>query len=101
MRSNLFLFFLLIGVPSSLFAQIYQRILVDESDPISGYYSAIQPANQQIDGVLFLLPGFGQPAESIIPESKLPNVAFVNNLLTILCVAGSTVCLVHQQFLSL
>ncbi len=34
------------------------------------------------------MPGFGQDAESVFPESRLPNVAYVNDLLTIVVAGG-------------
>jgi hypothetical protein len=46
------------------------------------------PQSGNINGVLILLPGFGQKAESIFPESKLHNVAYVNDILTIAIAGG-------------
>lgn len=52
------------------------------------YYLAVPPASGEIKGVLVLLPGFSQKAESIFPETKLHNVAYVNDLLTIAVAGG-------------
>jgi len=65
------------------FSQSIKKIVIDEKDEISGYYLALEPAEQEIEGVLVLLPGFGQRAEAIFPETKLPNVAYANSILTI------------------
>lgn len=46
------------------------------------YYLAVKPEGK-IKSVLILLPGFGQKAESIFPETKLHNVGYKNNTLTI------------------
>jgi len=62
-------------------AQNFERISIgDEPDE---YYIALAPASENIKGVLVLMPGFAQPAELIFPESKIQNVAYVNNLLSI------------------
>ena len=88
MKETLFLFLVLITSCQPSTAQTYQRIVLDENDTISGYYAAMKPGGNHIEGVLLLMPGFGQSAESILPESKLPNVAFVNNILTIFFAGG-------------
>ncbi len=64
-------------------AQSIEKIVLDENDDISGYYLAVKPQTKKIDGVLILLPGFGQRAETIFPETKLHNVGYLNNILTI------------------
>jgi len=55
---------------------------IDESDPEYGYYLTIEPKGN-IEGALLLLPGFGQLAQHVLPETKLHEVAAKNNLLTI------------------
>ena len=59
------------------------KIVLDEKDPVSGYYLEVLPKNGNIDGVLVLMPGFGQLAEAIFPETDLHKVARKNNFLTI------------------
>ena len=49
---------------------------------------AVQPGSDELNGVLLLLPGFGQNAESVFPESKLHNVAYVNGILTVAIAGG-------------
>src|SRR5688572_30761366 len=68
-------------------APTVKRIVVNETDQTSGYYLAIEPKGK-IEGVLVLLSGFSQQAESIFPETKLDSVAFHNNILTIGFAAG-------------
>lgn len=65
------------------YSQSIKKIVLDEKDEISGYYLVLEPVEQEIEGVLVLLPGFGQRAEDIFPETKLHNVAYSNNILTI------------------
>lgn len=55
------------------------------------YYIAVAPPSKPIKGVLVLLPGFGQSAESIFPETKLHNVAYANQILTIALAAGNKI----------
>jgi hypothetical protein len=88
----LFLPFMLIIVTcSNILAQQYQKVLVNPADSISGYYLAAMPASKQIDAVLFLLDGFGGSAEGVFSESKLPNAAYGNNVLTISACMGQKI----------
>jgi len=64
-------------------AQSIEKNVIDENDDVSGYYLAVKPQTEKIDGVLILLSGFGQNAETIFPETKLHNVGYLNNILTI------------------
>ncbi len=74
---------------ASCCAQSVKKIVVDESDAVSGYYLALEPAAKPLAGVLVLLPGYGGGAESVFPETKLPNVAYANNLLVVAVAAGT------------
>jgi pimeloyl-ACP methyl ester carboxylesterase len=89
MRSTILYLFILLSAPTSCFAQSIERITYNAKDTLHGYYLAAVPHIQQIDGVLVLLPGFGQRAESIYPESKLFNVAAHNNILVIAVAGGN------------
>lgn len=64
-------------------AQSIEKIVIDKNNTTTGYYLAVKPQTEKIDGVLVLLPGFGQNAESIFPKTKLHNVGYLNNILTI------------------
>jgi pimeloyl-ACP methyl ester carboxylesterase len=87
-RTIVTLFFILI-IASTLYSQSVKKIVLDEKDSVSGYYLAVEPQGNLITGVLVLLPGFGMNAESIFPESKLYNVAYINNILTITFAEGN------------
>lgn len=63
-------------------AQNYEKIILDTTDKLYGNYIAIKPQGK-IQGAMVLLPGFGGNAEGILPETKLHNVASVNDVLTI------------------
>lgn len=71
----------------NLSAQNYERAEFDPSI-LDSYYLAVKPTTDELNGVLVLLPGFGQDAESIFPESKLHNVAYANGILTIAIAGG-------------
>ncbi len=71
------------------FAQTLKKIVLDDKDFYSGHYFAVQPQSDSIAGVLVLLAGFGQRAEDTPPETKLHNVAYVNNILTVFYAAGN------------
>jgi hypothetical protein len=44
----------------------------------------IFPSKLPWKGVLFLLPGFGETQEIVLKQSKLPQIAAENGLLTII-----------------
>jgi pimeloyl-ACP methyl ester carboxylesterase len=70
-------------------AQTLKKIVLDDKDFFSGHYLAVEPESDSISGVLVLLAGFGQRAEDTPPETKLHNVAYVNNILTVFYAAGN------------
>ena len=86
-ETTLILFFILL-INNFLFCQSIKKIFLNEKDSLSDYYLALEPQDT-VKGVLFLLSGFGQNAETIFPESKLFNVAYANRILTIAWGAGN------------
>src|SRR5687768_10609175 len=76
------LFFL----PSFIYCQNIEKIIVDSKDSTDGYYLAIPPQSKNIKGVVVLLTSF-MPPESLLPETKLHNVAYVNDILTVVASA--------------
>lgn len=74
----------------NIFSQSLKRIVLDENDVHSGHYLVVEPENlDSITGVLVLLAGFGQIAENTPPETKLQNVAYANNIMTIFYAGGN------------
>jgi hypothetical protein len=71
-------------------AQNYERVVLDEKDPTTGYYLAVPPKGN-IEGVLVLLPGFNESPENALPETKLHNVAYANNILTLFIPFGAKI----------
>src|SRR3954454_11258776 len=82
MRNFKFLIFFVSSFPSLARAQNNDRISFDVKDSTNGYYLAVQPKSKQIKGVVVLLTSFTAP-EDLLPETKLHNVAFNNDLLTV------------------
>lgn len=74
---------------NNAYTQTLKRIDLDTSDYFSGHYHVVEPQSDSIAGVLVLIAGFGQRAEDTPPETKLHNVAYVNNILTIFFAAGN------------
>ncbi|MEO1652070.1 MAG: hypothetical protein AAFU64_00875 [Bacteroidota bacterium] len=80
-------------IPLGIRGQQLEKETFDPLQGDQGYYLQIQPLDQDIRAVLLLLPGFGQKADNIFSESKLPYVASVNQMLTIALAGGSTLFL--------
>jgi hypothetical protein len=74
------LFVLFIPLTSS--SQNIEKVLFDKTDSTEGYYLAIVPQSKQAKGVIVLLTSFQAP-ESLLAETKLHNVAYTNDLLTV------------------
>lgn len=62
--------------------QNIEKVSFDTKDSTAGYYLAIRPQSKEIKGVVVLLTSF-MTAEGLLPETKLHNVAYTNDLLTI------------------
>lgn len=69
-------------------AQTIEKVSFDARDSTSGYYLAIPPSSGRISGVLVLFCPY-QAAESMLPETKLHNVAAANDLLTVYASIGN------------
>lgn len=74
--------FLFFCFPLLCASQNSEKAFFDKSDTATGYYLAIQPKSKQIKGVLVLLSSFLSP-EDLLSETKLHNVAYNNDLLTV------------------
>ncbi len=77
-----FLLLQLIFIGIAAQCQNIEKVSFDSKDSTDGYYLAIKPLSQRVKGVLVLLTSFTSP-ESLLPETKLHNVAYVNDILTI------------------
>ena len=70
--------------------QQVQKFTFNPADSGSGYYLAIPPNSGDIRAVLVVFCAFRGP-ESILPETKLHNVAAANDMLTIYASIGRRV----------
>jgi|SRR5687768_8742279 len=71
--------------------QTVEKISFNDKNPVDDYYLLVKPVSSNIRGVLVLLPGYGELAENIFPQTKLFNVAYVNNILTIAIACGQKI----------
>lgn len=78
-----------IFLAQTTYAQTLKKIVMDENDFFSGHYLSVEPQTDSIAGVIVLLAGFGQRAEDTPPETKLHNIAYANNILTIFYAGGN------------
>ncbi|HSZ87143.1 MAG TPA: hypothetical protein VK787_14015 [Puia sp.] len=69
-------------LPKIAFSQNSEKIYFDDKDSVNNYYLAVRPLSGNIKGVQVLFRSFVSP-EFVLPETKLHNVASVNNILTV------------------
>ena len=70
--------------------QVFERISFNDTNP-EDYYLVVKPESGKIRGVLVLLPGYAERAESMFPQTKLFNVAFGNGILTMAIAGGEKI----------
>lgn len=79
-----------LGTDNSVLGQSIKRIELHPNDPHCGHYLVVEPENKEnITGVLFLLAGFGQIPDNSPPETKIHNVAYANQFLTVFYAGGN------------
>src|SRR5664279_5211008 len=76
------------SLPFAGFSQLTEKIVFNSQDSANDYYLAVPPVSGNIQGVLVLVSSFASP-EYIFTESKLPNTASGNDLLTIMASMGT------------
>lgn len=83
--------FILLGfIPVLAFSQNMEKEVFDAADSVNGYYLAARPFSGVTKGVVVVFTAFRGP-ESILPETKLHNVAAANDLLTVYASIGMRV----------
>lgn len=70
-------------LPLFLHSQNIEKITFDVNDSKDGHYLAVQPLSKDIKGVIVLITSFAPP-EGLLSETKLHNVAYANDILTII-----------------
>jgi hypothetical protein len=81
MQSLLYFIFSLL-LSYTVKSQTIEKTVFDDKDKDHGYYLAIPPRSGNIKGTLVLCNSFSIP-ENMLTETKLQNVAYANDLLTI------------------
>jgi len=80
MKCNFLLVLLLFSLGA--YSQNVQKIIFDPSDSVAGYYLAIPPSSGTVRGVVVVVCPYRGP-ESILPETRLHNIAAASDLLTV------------------
>jgi hypothetical protein len=76
-----------LSLPLTGCSQNTEKIIFNGNDSANDYYLAIPPLSRNTQGVQVLLTSFMSP-EFVLSESKLQNVAYGNDLLTIVASMG-------------
>jgi hypothetical protein len=91
LKSYLVTLIVLFLIPRSAFSQFSEKIVFNSKDSANDYYLAVRPLSNNIQGVQVLLTSFNPP-EFILAESKLQNIAYGNELLTVIASLGPSLC---------
>jgi hypothetical protein len=70
--------------------QYMEKVIYDAADSSNRYYLALPPASHEIRGVLVLFCDFRSP-ESLLPETRLQNIASAGDLLTVYASLGTSI----------
>src|ERR1700709_1971903 len=82
------------------FSQYIEKKWVDKSDSVFGYYLSIAPSSQRVQGTLILLDGYDGNADGFLSETKIHNVAWANDILTV-CIATGDRLYADESMISL
>jgi hypothetical protein len=81
----------LLFISGTVFSQFSEKIVFNGKDSANDYYLAVRPLSGNIQGVQVLLTSFNPP-EFVLAESKLQNIAYGNDLLTIIASLNQSLC---------
>jgi len=82
---------ILFFIPRTALSQFSEKIVFNSKDSANDYYLAVRPLSGNIQGVQVLLTSFNPP-EFVLAESKLQNIAYGNDLLTVIASLGTSLC---------
>jgi hypothetical protein len=82
---------ILLFIWGTSFSQFTEKIVFNSKDSANDYYLAVRPLSGNMQGVQILLTSFNPP-EFVLAESKLQNIAYGNDLLTIIASLGPSLC---------
>jgi hypothetical protein len=83
--------FILFFIPRTASSQFSEKVVFNNKDSANDYYLAVRPLSGNIQGVQVLLTSFNSP-EFVLAESKLQNIAYGNDLLTIIASLDQSLC---------
>jgi hypothetical protein len=78
----------LLLISAGSFAQPAEKIWFDKKDSVYGYYVTIPPSTPRIQAALVLLDGYSSNADGFFPDTKIQNVAYANEILTVCIPTG-------------
>lgn len=87
-KKNLLACVLIILFVLPVFSQPAEKIWFDKTDSVYGYYLVIPPSSGRIQAALILLDGYGGNADRFLSETKIQNVAYANDILTVCVPTG-------------
>ncbi|WP_162418502.1 alpha/beta hydrolase [Cyclobacterium roseum] len=90
MRQRILMTLFALLILSSAFGQNFEKVVFNDKD-IEDYYIQLKLPTEKINGVLILLPGYAENAESIFPSSNLFNTAYANDIWTIAIAGGEKI----------
>jgi len=77
--------------PRFVLSQFSEKIVFNSKDSANDYYLAVRSLSGNIQAVQVLLTSFNPP-EFVLAESKLQNIAYGNDMLTIIASMGPSLC---------
>lgn len=69
---------------SNGFSQRIEKIFLDKNDSVRNCYTVIHSASLQLDGYMFLVPGFGETSDDVFTQTQLPIEAAKRGITTII-----------------
>jgi hypothetical protein len=66
------------------FGQKIEKVFLDKNDSSKNCYTIIYPPKLPWTGYIFIIPGFGETAESVLEQTELPKLTAKSGLLTII-----------------
>jgi hypothetical protein len=81
---KLILSILTIFVFTNLYGQKIDKVYLDKNDSSKNCYTIIYPPKLPWKGYIVILPGFGQNADRVLEQTKLPKLTAQKGLLTII-----------------
>ena len=69
---------------SNGFSQRIEKVFLDKNDSVRNCYTVIHSASLQLEGYMFLVPGFGETSDDVFTQTQLPIEAAKRGIMTII-----------------